>query len=147
MGTSLFTVIQDLYSCSSWLWWLVLTCQELELFYPLCFIHIYNFRLRPSRLFVFFDSLAEKTFVARSIMLCMVDNQRRRGAMIIGFKSCWLEAGSRVLYLHQIESYPHLTEDRASAYIRTSCTLTCTEDCTVTYQPQARAIILNHPLC
>ena len=51
-------------------------------------------------------------FVARWIVQCMVDNQRRSGAAIAGFESCWLEAGSFVWHLRQIDSYPHLTEDR-----------------------------------
>ena len=42
----------------------------------------------------------------------MVDNQRRSGAAIGGFESCWLEAKSFVWHLRQIDSYPHLTEDR-----------------------------------
>jgi hypothetical protein len=38
--------------------------------------HICNFRLRVfTFLLVFFDSLAGKAFLARSIKLCLVDNQ------------------------------------------------------------------------
>jgi len=39
-------------------------------------------------LLVFFDSLVGKTFLARSIKLCLVDNQRSTGVMVAGFESC-----------------------------------------------------------
>ena len=51
-------------------------------------------------------------FVARLIVQRMVDNQRRSGAAITGFESWWLEVGSFVWHLQQIDSYPHLTEDQ-----------------------------------
>jgi len=35
---------------------------------------------------VFFDSLAGKAFSARSIKLCLVDNQRSGGVTVAGFE-------------------------------------------------------------
>jgi hypothetical protein len=35
-----------------------------------------------------FDSLAGKAFLARSIKLCLVDNQRNSGVIVVGFESC-----------------------------------------------------------
>ena len=43
---------------------------------------------------MFFDSLTEKAFLARSIKLWLVDNQRSSGVAVAGFESYWLEAGS-----------------------------------------------------
>ena len=43
---------------------------------------------------MFFDSLAGKALLARSIKLCLVDNQRSSGVVVAGFESCWFEAGS-----------------------------------------------------
>jgi hypothetical protein len=37
---------------------------------------------------VFFDSLAGKAFLARSIKLCLVDNQRSSGVTVAGLESC-----------------------------------------------------------
>jgi len=37
---------------------------------------------------VFFDSLAGKAFLARSIKLCLVENQWSSGVMVAGFESC-----------------------------------------------------------
>ena len=37
-------------------------------------------------LLVSFDSLAGKAFSARSIKLCLVDNQRSGGVMVAGFE-------------------------------------------------------------
>ena len=45
-------------------------------------------------LLVFFDSLAGKAFLVRSIKLCLVDNQRSSGVAVAGFETCWFEAGS-----------------------------------------------------
>jgi hypothetical protein len=39
-------------------------------------------------LLVLFDSLAGKAFLARSIKLCLVDNQRSSGVTVVGFKLC-----------------------------------------------------------
>jgi hypothetical protein len=39
-------------------------------------------------LLVLFDSLAGKVFLARSIKLCLVDNQQSSGVMVVGFKLC-----------------------------------------------------------
>jgi hypothetical protein len=51
----------------------------------LCFICIYNFRLWVYPfLLVFFDSLAAKAFLARSIKLCSVDNQWSSGVTVVG---------------------------------------------------------------
>ena len=59
------------------------------------FNHIYNFRLCISTfLLVFFDSLAGKAFLAKSIKLCLVDNQWSSGVVVAGFESRWFEAGS-----------------------------------------------------
>jgi hypothetical protein len=38
-------------------------------------------------LLVLFDSLVGKAFLARSIKLCLVDNQRSSGVMVVGFES------------------------------------------------------------
>ena len=58
------------------------------------FIHICNIRLRVYIFFlVSFDSLAGKAFSARSIKLCLVDNQQSSGVAVAGFESCWFEAG------------------------------------------------------
>ena len=35
---------------------------------------------------MFFDSLAGKVFLARSIKLCLVDNKRSSGVTVTGFK-------------------------------------------------------------
>jgi len=59
-------------------------------------IYICNFRLCVyTFLLVFFNLLAGTAFLARSIKLCLVDNQRSSGVTVAGFESCWLEAGSR----------------------------------------------------
>jgi hypothetical protein len=74
-------------SCSSPLWWLVLLWSELEPHLDLCFIHICNFRLHAYPfLLVFFDSLAGKAFSARSIKLCLVDNQQSSGVTVAGLR-------------------------------------------------------------
>jgi hypothetical protein len=39
-------------------------------------------------LLVLFDSLAGKAFLARSIKLCLVDNQQSSGVTVAGFESC-----------------------------------------------------------
>jgi hypothetical protein len=39
-------------------------------------------------LLVFFDSFAGKSFLARSIKLWLVDNQRSSGVTVVGFESC-----------------------------------------------------------
>jgi hypothetical protein len=39
-------------------------------------------------LLVLFDSLVGKAFLARSIKLCLVDNQRSSGVTVAGFESC-----------------------------------------------------------
>jgi hypothetical protein len=41
---------------------------------------------------VFFDSLAGKAFLARSIKLCLVDNQRSSGVTVVGFESCLISS-------------------------------------------------------
>jgi hypothetical protein len=49
----------------------------------LCFMHIHNFRLWAyNYLLVFFDPLAGLAFLARSIKLCLVDNQQRSGVTV-----------------------------------------------------------------
>ena len=59
-------------------------------------IHTYNFRLRDySFLLVSFDSLAGKAFSARSIKLCLVDNQQSSGITVAwlrisGITVAWL---------------------------------------------------------
>jgi hypothetical protein len=42
-------------------------------------------------LLVFSIRLQGKAFVARSIKLCLVDNQRSSGVMVAGFESCRFE--------------------------------------------------------
>ena len=82
-----FTVIQGSHSCSTPLWRLVLLCLKLEPHIHLCFINICNFRLRVyALLLVFFDSLTEKAFLARSIKLCLVENQQSSGIMFAGLR-------------------------------------------------------------
>jgi hypothetical protein len=39
-------------------------------------------------LLVFFDSLVGKAFLARLLMLCLVDNQQSSGVTVAGFESC-----------------------------------------------------------
>jgi hypothetical protein len=39
-------------------------------------------------LLVFFDSLVGKAFLARSIKLCLVDNQWSSGVTVAGFELC-----------------------------------------------------------
>jgi len=87
VATSPFTVIQGPRSWSPPLCRLVLWNWVLEPhIYPF-FIYICNFRLRVSTfLLVFFDSLAGKAFSARSIKLCLVDNQRSSGVMVAGLQ-------------------------------------------------------------
>ena len=120
--TSPFTLIQGPHSCSSPLWWLVLLWSDLEYHIHPCFIYICNFRLRVyTFLLVFFDSLAGKAFLARSIKLCLVDNQRSSGVVVAGFESCWFEARSstsrsppieRTLTSRKIGSSPHQVVSR-----------------------------------
>ena len=43
---------------------------------------------------MFFDLLAGKAFLARSIKLCLVDNQQSSGVTVVGFESCLV--GSRI---------------------------------------------------
>ena len=89
--TSPFAVNQGPRSCSSPLWRLVLLWSEIEHHIHPCFIYICNFRLRVyTFLLVFFDSLAGKAFSARSIKLCLVDNQRSYGVAVAGFESCMI---------------------------------------------------------
>ena len=55
---------------------------------------------------MFFDSLAGKAFSARSIKLCLVDNQWSSGVAVAGFESCWFEAGSSTSSPPPIEFIP-----------------------------------------
>jgi hypothetical protein len=98
-------------SCSSPQWRLVLLWSELEPYTCLCFIHIRNFRLRAyTFLLVFFDSLAGLAFLARSIKLCLVINQRLQG-----FESCLIRSPDHQRrVLHQLK-LSYLSEDWASA--------------------------------
>jgi hypothetical protein len=86
-----------------------------------CLINHLQFSRLCSSLFLFVSSIRRQglALVARSIVQRMVDNQRRCGAAIAGFESCWLEAGSFVWHLLQIDSYPLLTEDRDPPLIST----------------------------
>jgi hypothetical protein len=87
--TNPFTVIQGPCSWSPPLCWLVLWNWVLEPSIDIHNIHICNFRLRVfTFLLVLFDSLAGKAFLARSIKLCLVDNQWSSGVMVVGFESC-----------------------------------------------------------
>jgi len=77
------------HSCSPPLCWLVLWNRVLERSIDIHVIHICNFRLCVyTFLFVFFDSLAGIAFLARSIKLCLVDNQRSSGVTVAWFESC-----------------------------------------------------------
>jgi len=51
--------------------------------------------------------------LARSIKLCLVDNQWSSGVTVAGFESCWFEAGSPTSSSPQIEFINYLSEDRA----------------------------------
>ena len=96
MVTNPFTVIQGLRSWSPPQCRLLLWNRVLEPSLNIRVIYICNFRLRVyTFLLVFFDSLAGTAFLARSIKLCLVDNQRSSGVTVAGFESCWFEAGSR----------------------------------------------------
>jgi hypothetical protein len=54
-------------------------------------------------LFVLFDSLVGKALLARSIELCLVDNQRSNGVTVVGIESFVSEARSRQYRgLHQL---------------------------------------------
>ncbi len=89
MVTNPFTVIQGPCSWSPPLCRLVLWNRVLEPSIDIRIIHICNFRLRVfTFLLVLFDSLAGKAFLARSIKLCLVDNQRSSGVTVAGFESC-----------------------------------------------------------
>jgi hypothetical protein len=95
-------------SYSTPLWRLVLLWSELE---PphihRRFIFICNFRLRIYPfLLVFFDSMREKVFLARSIELCLVDNQRSSSVI--------RSPDRQHRVLHQ-SNLSYLSEDRASA--------------------------------
>ena len=114
MVTNPFTVIQRPRSWSPPLCRLVLWNRVLEPSLNIRVIRICNFRLRVyTFLLVFFDSLAGKAFLARSIKLCLVDNQWSSGVMVAGFESCWFEAGPPTLSSPQIEFTNYLSEDRA----------------------------------
>ena len=83
--SSSFAVNQSRCSCYSPLWRLVLLWSEFEPHLDFCFIHICNFRLCVYPfLLVFFDSLAGKAFLARSIELCLVDNKRSSHVIVAG---------------------------------------------------------------
>jgi hypothetical protein len=87
--TNPFTVIQGPCSWSPPLCRLVLWNRVLEPSIVIRIIHICNFRLRVfTFLLVRFDSLAGKAFLARSIKLCLVDNQWSSGVTVAGFESC-----------------------------------------------------------
>jgi hypothetical protein len=86
--TNPFTVIQGPCSWSPPLCRLVLWNRVLEPSIDIRIIHICNFRLRVfTFLLVLFDSLEGKAFLARSIKLCLVDNQRSSGVTVAGFES------------------------------------------------------------
>jgi hypothetical protein len=55
-----------------------------------CLINHLQFSRLCSSLLLFVSSIHRngKALVARSIVQCMVDNQRRSGAVIAGFESC-----------------------------------------------------------
>jgi hypothetical protein len=84
-----------------------------------CLINHLQFSRLCSSLFLFVSSIHRQglALVARSIVQPMVDNQRRSGGAIAGFESCWLDSGSFAWHLHQIDSYPLLTEDRDPPFI------------------------------
>jgi hypothetical protein len=87
--TNPFTVIQGPCSWSHPLCRLVLWNRVLEPSIDIRIIHICNFRLRVfTFLLVLFDSLAGKAFLARSIKLCLVDNQWSSGVTVARFESC-----------------------------------------------------------
>ena len=113
--SSSFAVNQDPCSCSTLLWRFILLWSELEPNIHLCFIHIRGVRLRvyPFSL-VFFDLFAGKAFLARSIKLCLVDNQRSSSVMVadLGIVSNQ-KPGLQMSSLQQL-NLSYLSEDRAS---------------------------------
>ena len=94
VATSPYTLIQSPHSWSPPLCRLVLWNWVLEplLWFASFILAIIRLRVYPF-LLVFFDSLAGKAFFARSIKLCLVDNQQSSGVAVAGFESCWFEAG------------------------------------------------------
>ena len=95
MATSPYTLIQGSCSLSPQLCRLVLWIRVLEplLWFASFILAIIRMCVYPF-LLVFFDSLVGKAFLAMSIKLCLVDNQRSSGVAVAGFESRWFEAGS-----------------------------------------------------
>jgi hypothetical protein len=67
-------------------------------------------------LLVFSIRLQREAFVARSIKLCLVDNQRSSGVMVAGSKSCRFEAKIVNIESPPIDISIYLSVDRAIAY-------------------------------
>jgi hypothetical protein len=67
-------------------------------------------------LLVFSIRLYGKAFVARSIKLCLVDNQQSSGVTVVGFESCRLEAKIANFESAPIDISVYLSKDRAIAY-------------------------------
>jgi hypothetical protein len=51
--------------------------------------------------------------LARSIKLCLVDNQQSSGITVVGFESCWFKARLSTSSSPQIEFTNYVSEDRA----------------------------------
>jgi hypothetical protein len=64
-------------------------------------------------LLVFFDSFAGKAFLARSIKLCLVDNQRSYGVTVAGFELCLIWSQIANVEISTSQTYRLLSEDRA----------------------------------
>jgi len=80
------------------------------------FIHICNIRLRVYIfLLVSFDSLAGKVFSARSIKLCLVDNQQSSGVTVAWLWIVLIRSRIANVTHSTNRIYLYLSEDRASS--------------------------------
>ena len=113
VSISSFTVIQGPHSWSPPLYRLVLWNRVLE---PLLirFIYICNIRLHVYIfLLVFFDSLVGKAFSARSIKLCLVDNQQSTGVTVAWLRIMLIRSRIANVTYSTNRIYLYLSEDQA----------------------------------
>ena len=102
-----FAMNQGPCSWSSPLWQLVLLWSELESHIVFRFIYICNFGLCVYPfLLVFFDLLAGKVFLAKSIKLCFVDNQRSSSVMVAGLWIVLIRSPDRQRHILHNRFYP-----------------------------------------
>ena len=113
VATSPYTLIQNSHSWSPLLCRLVLCNRVLKLLLIL-FIHICNIRLHVYIfLLVFFDLLAGKAFLMRSIKLCLVDNQRSSGVTVAWLWIVLIRSRIANVTHSTNQIYLYLSEDRA----------------------------------